>query len=115
MARSRSVDLGFGGAIHVYDLDGQAYYMPGASHDAYLAAMAPDDDLQEVGQEEMEEALRVIVEIRMEKKHKEDEFQVIKVDEDQRIVYGWASVTTYKGEPVVDRQGDIIKTDTMHS
>ena len=44
----------------------------------------------------------------------EDDFRVIKVDEEQRIIYGWASVTTFKGELVVDRQGDIIRTETLH-
>lgn len=40
--------------------------------------------------------------------------QVIKVDEEQKIIYGWASVTTVDGEHIVDRQGDVIKTDTLH-
>jgi hypothetical protein len=44
----------------------------------------------------------------------QDDFKIIKVDEEHRILYGWASVTTYKGELVVDRQGDAIETDTMH-
>lgn len=33
---------------------------------------------------------------------------VLKVFEEQRIVYGWASVVTKSGEPVVDLHGDII-------
>lgn len=44
----------------------------------------------------------------------QNDFKIIKVDEEQRIIYGWASVTTYKGELVVDRQGDIIRTETLH-
>jgi hypothetical protein len=44
----------------------------------------------------------------------QDFFKVIKIDEEQRIIYGWASVTTFKGELVVDLQGDVIKTDTLH-
>jgi hypothetical protein len=43
-----------------------------------------------------------------------NEFQIIKIDEEQRIIYGWASVTTFKGELVVDRQGDVIRTETLH-
>lgn len=42
------------------------------------------------------------------------DFKIIKVDEDQRIIFGWASVTTHKGEHVVDLQGDVIRTDTLH-
>jgi len=38
---------------------------------------------------------------------------ILKSDEEQRLVYGWASVVTEKGEPVVDRQGDVIEPDTL--
>lgn len=41
------------------------------------------------------------------------EGQILKSDEEQRLVYGWASVITEKGEPVVDRQGDVIKPNTL--
>ncbi len=39
--------------------------------------------------------------------------QILKVDEEQRIIYGWASVVTEKGEAVVDRQGDVIEAETL--
>jgi len=35
--------------------------------------------------------------------------QIIKLDEEQRVVWGWASVTSLNGEPIVDSQGDIIE------
>lgn len=38
---------------------------------------------------------------------------ILKVDDEQRIVYGWASVVTENGIPVVDRQGDVIEIDTL--
>ena len=38
---------------------------------------------------------------------------IIKFDEDQRMFYGWASVVTENGVPIVDRQGDIIYPHTM--
>lgn len=41
------------------------------------------------------------------------EGKILKADDEQRMVYGWASVVTEKGEPVVDRQGDVIETDTL--
>jgi len=41
------------------------------------------------------------------------EGQILKADDEQRMVYGWASVVTEKGEPVVDRQGDVIEPDTL--
>ena len=39
--------------------------------------------------------------------------QILKADDEQRMVYGWASVVTEKGEPVIDRQGDVIAPDTL--
>lgn len=39
--------------------------------------------------------------------------QILKYDEEQRMFYGWASVVTEKGKPVVDRQGDIIEPKTL--
>lgn len=41
------------------------------------------------------------------------EAEIVKVDEEQRMVYGWASVITHKGEPVIDHQGDIIDAPTL--
>lgn len=38
---------------------------------------------------------------------------VIKVDSERRIAWGWASVSTLKGELVVDRQGDVIAPTEM--
>jgi hypothetical protein len=45
---------------------------------------------------------------------KQSDFNVIKVDEEQRIIFGWASVTKYQGEYVVDLQNEIIRTETLH-
>ena len=38
---------------------------------------------------------------------------IVKVDDEARMVYGWASVITEKGEPVVDTQGDVIEADEL--
>lgn len=38
---------------------------------------------------------------------------VLKLDEELRVAYGWFSVVEENGEPVVDTQGDIIKADTL--
>jgi len=45
----------------------------------------------------------------------EIKFKVLKVDNEQRIIFGWASVTKVDGELVVDRQGDVMKTETLHT
>lgn len=42
----------------------------------------------------------------------EVEGQIFKAD-DQRIVWGWASVVTENGEPVVDTDGDIVRPEEM--
>jgi len=39
--------------------------------------------------------------------------EISKVDTDKRQVFGWASVVAVNGEPVVDRQGDLIEPDEM--
>ena len=41
------------------------------------------------------------------------EGKILKTDDEQRLVYGWASVVTENGEPVVDRQGDVIEAGTL--
>ena len=41
------------------------------------------------------------------------EGKILKTDDEQRMVYGWASVVTEKGEAVVDRQGDVIEVGTL--
>lgn len=41
------------------------------------------------------------------------ESSILKRDDDQRLVYGWASVITKDGVPVIDGQGDIIEEDTL--
>lgn len=39
--------------------------------------------------------------------------EVVKRNDDQHLVYGWASVITKNGEPVFDEQGDTIEEDTL--
>ncbi len=39
--------------------------------------------------------------------------EVLKTDEDQRLAFGWASVISRGGRPVVDLQGDIIEAEQL--
>jgi hypothetical protein len=39
--------------------------------------------------------------------------QLMKVDDEQRMVYGWASVATVGGVEVVDKQGDVMSVAEM--
>ena len=202
-ARSRSMDMGCGGAIHVHEVDGQAVYMPCGSHEEYLDYYRTEDEQEDASVDRLE-ALRVIVQEIMKEEFAKAEYQgekvtlnkprrtqggnkkfevfvmdgskvkrvtfgdpnmeirrdnpkaranfrsrhscdtatdktsarywscrmweggtsvseltknvegqILKTDEEQRMVYGWASVVTEKGEPVVDRQGDVIEADTL--
>ena len=201
-ARSRSMDMGCGGAIHVHEIDGQAVYMPCGSHEDYLDYYRTEDE--DKHSEDRLEALRVIVQEVMKEEFAKAEYQgekvtlnkprrlsggnkkfevfvmdgskvkrvtfgdpnmeirrdnpkaranfrsrhscdtatdktsarywscrmweggtsvsdltkniegqILKADDEQRMVYGWASVVTEKGEPVVDRQGDVIEPETL--
>lgn len=115
-AKSRSNAIGLGGSIHVYDIDGQAYYMPGGTHKEYLQHMDTEneyeeEDYDEVTEDRMVEALRAVVAEIMCKA--DITGQILKVDEEQRLIYGWASVITEKGKAVVDLQGDVIEADVL--
>jgi hypothetical protein len=115
-AKSRSNAIGLGGSIHVYDVNGQAYYMPGGTHKEYLEYMDTEneyteEDYDEVTEDRMIEALRAVVAEIMNKA--DITGKILKVDDEQRLIYGWASVITEKGVPVVDLQGDIIEADVL--
>jgi len=122
-AISRSMDMGLDGVTHVSDYNGQAVYMPAYSHEAYLAyysgdsSSEPDEPTEEDEAPLVDriEALRAIVAEVIGKKMTETniEGKILKTDDEQRMVYGWASVVTENGEPVIDRQGDIIEADTL--
>lgn len=42
-----------------------------------------------------------------------EKFQIVKLHEEQRMVYGWASVISEKGVPFVDSQDDIIEAHEL--
>lgn len=122
-AIARSYDMGLNGAIFVSDYNEQAVYMPGASEEAYMdyyrasAGLPMGEPPEEANgaSEDRYAALRAIVaEVLLQKKEKTlIEGKILKADDEQRMVYGWASVITEKGEPVVDRQGDVIEPETL--
>jgi hypothetical protein len=120
----RSMDLGLEGEIHVHERDGQAVYMPGEDHEDYLERIREmagikddsDDDDTPVKEGLLERAISAIIGTIMQQVPVEKsavQAQVLKMDDEQRIVYGWASVVTEDGEPVVDTQGDVITPEEM--
>ena len=116
-AKSRSNAIGLEGSIHAYDVNGQAYYVPGETHDAYISHMeypqGTEEETEELSEDRMVEALRAVVAEIMTMTKADITGQILKVDDEQRLIYGWASVITEKGEAVVDLQGDIIESDVL--
>jgi cation transport regulator ChaB len=123
-AAVRSMDLGMEGEVHVHQTaDGQAVYMPGASHEAYLERMADlagirdsllDDaeDSAQSGPDLLQRVISAILAATMEHEVTKTA-DILKVDRERRIVWGWASVSTMKGELVTDLQGDRITPTEM--
>jgi len=112
-ARARSAELGLGGEIHVYEVDGQAVYMPGEDHEDYLEAFELDEDEENDSEDENGDLLERVVSAIMATVMKKNVdhisgVQIVKMDDEQRIVWGWASVATVNGEPVFDLHGDHI-------
>jgi cation transport regulator ChaB len=134
-AAVRSMEIGLNGDVHVHETaDGQATYMPGASHEAYIARMAElgnaayesddeyedadeiDDDAEmdatEPRQDLLERAISAMISTIMAYDVNKTS-KILKLDSERRIAWGWASVSTMKGELVTDLQGDIITTAEM--
>ena len=120
-AVQRAHQLGLGLVAHMTEgPDGQAYYMPGESHDAYLALIGQTGMIAEDGAEVenpaaelIESVISAAIEAVMGATMEKRAAKIIKLDEEARIVWGWASVVSIDGKPVVDRQGDIIAPDVM--
>jgi cation transport regulator ChaB len=130
-AAVRGMELGLNGEVHVHQTaDGQAVYMPGDSHETYLERMAElggaahdyeDDEEDAEGDSESEGVesadedsegllervisgmLRAAMTYDMNKSA-----EVLKLDSERRIAWGWASVSTVNGKLVTDTQGDVI-------
>lgn len=120
-AVQRAQQLGMGLVAHMTEgPDGQAFYMPGATHDDYLdmvgtaGMVSPEgeeveDPTGEMIESVIDAAISAIIDARMEKRAA----KIIKIDDEARIVWGWASVVSIDGKPMVDRQGDIISAEVM--
>lgn len=120
-ATVRSMDLGLEGEIHVHEKDGQAVYMPGEDHEDYLEriremAGIESDDSEPVKQGLLERAISAIIGAIMQQvsvNKSQEEATVLKVDDEQGLVYGWAYVSTEDGNLLVDSQGDSIEPIEM--
>lgn len=120
-AVQRAHQLGLGLTAHTTEgADGQVYYMPGATHEAYLELVGTsgmvgqdgadvENPAAELIESAVEAAISAIIEATMEKRAS----KIIKLDDEARIVWGWASVVSIDGKPLIDRQGDIIAPEVM--
>jgi hypothetical protein len=123
-AAVRSMEIGLNGDVHVHQTaDGQAVYMPGTSHEAYLERMAELAGVYDTGsletpvssdsrQDLLERVISAIMQAAMEYDVVKSA-EILKLDSERRIAWGWASVSTMKGEPVTDLQGDTITPSEM--
>lgn len=123
-AAVRSMDIGLNGEVHVHqNADGQAMYMPGSDHETYLRRMAElagvngsdtveTPDSSESRQDLLERVISAIMQAAM-KQDVTKTAEVLKLDKERRIAWGWASVSTMKGELVTDLQGDSITPAEM--
>lgn len=134
-AVSRSIELGLNGDIHVEHEEGQqAFYLPGATEEAYVGAIearagianeTPDDlSDEDTGSKEsdsagnglLERTVSAIMQAVMDDRYAEKAASggsILKVDDEQRIVWGWIYVSTEKGRLMVDSQGDSIEPAEM--
>lgn len=123
-AAARSMDLGLNGEVHVHETaDGMAVYMPGAEHEDYLERMAElagleyegedeEEDSEDEGESLLERVIGSMVSAAMAYEM-DKAADILKLDNERRIAWGWASVSTLKGELVTDLQGDTITPSEM--
>jgi cation transport regulator ChaB len=108
-AQARSVDLGFGGEIHIAEAGNQRVFMPGANQSEFLNEPCQEKGLLERGISAIISTIMGSTEI-----HKSaNEAKILKLDDEQRIVWGWAYVSTENGELLSDTQGDSIEPAEM--
>lgn len=120
-AVQRAQQLGLGMSAHTTEgPDGQVFYMPGATHEDYLdlvgqvGMMSPEgeeveDPTEDLIESVIDAAISAILEAQTEKRAA----KIMKMDDEARIVWGWASVVSINEKPLVDRQGDIISPEVM--
>lgn len=124
-AATRAFDLGFeNGETHVVTIaDGQVVFRPGPSPEALMAAIGGEQEESKVGQSIITNTVRAIMNAVLGKgKEPEPEPEPVskgldvkfaKVDEEERLVFGFFSVSELNGELFVDSEGDTIAPDEL--
>ena len=122
-ARMASVNLGLDGRIHVTIEEGQqGFYRPGKDEDEYEMALEQiagiESEPEEPSQEKsdlIERVIAAIINVAMEHDivNKRASAEILKVDEERRLIWAWAYVSTEDGKLLTDTQGDSIEPAEM--
>lgn len=103
--KTEKVHIAVGDTASVDTLEGrERVKIISINGDTARVALVSDED--KIGEYKLDELQKADVEFTMQA-------DVIKLDEDQRLVYGWASIIEENGRVVVDKQGDVILEQTL--
>lgn len=112
-AVARSYDMGFEGQVHVTEGEGgQAYYLPGASREDYLAWYRGYYEDESPSVDYLDKILSIVVREIMSSVV-EFEAKILKSDRDAKVIWGWAYVATVDGEPSYDHSGEYVSPETL--
>jgi len=109
-AGAAAQDLGMGDAAHAHELDGETWYMPGESHDAFIAAVSTEgeeldacvESVLEDNPDYSESRAYAICNAQMESKADDDA-----VDQKAEFGVGDPVRWTWDGEPVHGRVAEV--------
>jgi cation transport regulator ChaB len=108
-AIGRSADLGLDGYVHQVMIDGQSMFRPGTTENDYIRAVYGENVASNEKQGLLDDAIRAILQVVMDNDAQySSSVKIIKMDDEQRVVWGWASVATENGDAVFDVHGDHI-------
>ena len=124
-AQNRAFEIGLDGKVHAFDSDAGSVFMPGETHDQYMDLMRDMAGEQPAPAEPsnndlLERAIGAIMTTVLQKTQQSEKQQafamsanIVKANEEQRIVYGWASVISKGGEKYYDEHGHAISVEVM--
>lgn len=113
-AEAAAPNLGLSGAHPYESPEGEIYFMPGETHEQFVEALSGEKNAKSMARmiaEHLGGLLGafeggVYTSIQVDG-------MILKADNEQRMVWGWASVITTPEGPVYDSQGDAIEPDEM--
>lgn len=89
--------------------------MPFANYKSFADCMAQNADKNDPGAY-CSTIMRAVEKAEAEDRQRVAHFEIAKVDEDRRLVFGWANVAVRKdGQVITDSQGDRISPDVLEA